>query len=183
MRKIAASNEVKKSLKRNKQDKVEITAFFFIDPPNEKSNNALTKLRSDIYQMSDKKKIQYINENPLITSPLVEGNPNLKRYAIRCNECGEVQGVVMAEDSALTNWCDFHYYQWSDGNEWRGCFAPHVSPITGELCLECCCGQDTRDFTLNKSLPKMFAEQKERENKVGRQFGRNNSKFRLEELN
>lgn len=101
----------------------------------------------------------------------------MTRFVITCANCKEVQGYLWATDATLKDWCDFHYSQWSDGERWRGCFTPHISPITEQLCLECCCGQDTRDFRANMTLPDKVALRREAVNAKGRAFNQTNSKF------
>lgn len=66
---------------------------------------------------------------------------------------------------------------------WFGCFTPHISPITQELCFECACGNDTRDMRLNQTLPKTLIENMESRNVIGRIFGKEDSKYKMEVLN
>lgn len=98
-------------------------------------------------------------------------------YKIVCNKCKAVQGYCYASDNTLYDWVDFHYVQICNGEKWEGCFTPHVSPITEILCFECTCGNDTRDFRANVSLPGTMAIKKERENRVGRHLGQRGEKF------
>lgn len=104
-----------------------------------------------------------------------------KLYQVFCNQCGELQGYCYAKDEILKDYCDFHYIQWVEKNkkkyEWHGCFTPHLSPIDYKLCLECSCGNDTRDFRANTTLPFKDAQRLEFRNSKGRNFGLNESKF------
>lgn len=98
-------------------------------------------------------------------------------HEITCKACRKVQGYCLATNGTLRDWDEFHYTQRNDGKKWHGCMTPHVSPITSQLCLECCCGQDTRDFRANVTLPLRIAIGIEEKNRVGREFGRFGSKF------
>jgi len=65
---------------------------------------------------------------------------------------------------------------------WHGCYGSHISPVTEQLCFECTCGQDTRDFRANMTLPALKAFEIEEKNKVGREFGKSNSKFKASKV-
>ena len=106
----------------------------------------------------------------------------MKKYAIHCGACDELQGYIHAYNKNLDGWCNFHYYQRAENGQWKGCLTPHVSPVTGKLCLECCCGEDTRDFTINQTLPAHISQKIELDNKEGRDFNKYNSKFKVKEV-
>jgi len=98
-----------------------------------------------------------------------------KQYEIYCNECGELMGTVWATDKTLTDWCSFRYRLKLTKDEWRGCRTPNVSPLTGKLSMECCCGTDTRDFTLTNS-------KQEKITKIGRDYNKKDSKYKIREV-
>lgn len=108
---------------------------------------------------------------------MVNRQAGMRRYEVTCKACGEVMGYCWATDNTLGDWCEFHFTQWKDGKRWHGCMTPHISPVTEQLCLECCCGQDTRDFRANTTLSARVASRIEERNRVGREFGKPDSKF------
>lgn len=101
----------------------------------------------------------------------------MKRHEVTCRACGEVMGYCWATDDTLKDWDAFYYTQQKKGGRWYGCMTPHVSRITGQLCLECCCGEDTRDFRANTKLPTKIIDDIEKRNCVGREFNGPDSKF------
>ena len=100
----------------------------------------------------------------------------LSKYNVVCQNCKGVMGTVYATDKKLTDWCSFRYRCWYNKDEWGGCRTPNVSPMTGRLRIECCCGQDTREILKTKY------DALERSNAIGRSWGKRNSKFKLEEV-
>lgn len=180
MRLISASRETELVLKSTKRKKLVVDSFFYIDPPNDISEKHIVDWKDKMFQMTEAQKEKNLTEIDHIDSPLV--NDEMNKYGIFCKKCKELQGFVHAKNKFLDNWCNFHYRQWTDGENWYGCFSPHVSPITGKLCLECTCGQDTRDFSINKTLPGAIAYMKEQNNKIGREYGKNNSKFLVKKV-
>jgi len=175
MRSIYASKDTFKILKSSKAKKLEITSFFYIDPYNETSNKWLNEWKRKLTGMPVNKRKALMDKMGTLKSPLIK--KDMKKYNIFCKKCGAYQGYVYATNKKLTNWCNFHYFQYTDGLNWFGCYTPHVSPITGKLCLECCCGNDTRDFSANNNLPSKVSNLIEKSNKIGRDFGKSNSKF------
>jgi len=175
MRKIYASRETEEQAKKTPNKIVSVYSFFPID----KSDCACVKLiqewqkRLGIASIQERKRL--LEQTPFITCP--RDKTGMTRFQIMCGRCNHRQGYLWATDATLIDWCDFHYTQWTRGDYWRGCFTPHVSPVTEQLCLECCCGNDTRDFRANMTLPQHIAERKERENRIGRHFNQPDSKF------
>jgi len=113
---------------------------------------------------------------PLANEP-ADMKAGMKRYEVICKACKKIMGYCWATDNTLRDWCAFYYVQRNDGKRWHGCMTPHVSPVTEQLCLECCCGQDTRDFRANTTLSAKVAIRVEKRNRAGREFGRPDSKF------
>lgn len=103
--------------------------------------------------------------------PDVCDKAGLKKFEIYCNKCGDKLGTVWARNKTLRKWCSFRYECWHDKKGWHGCLTPNVSPYTGMLRLECCCGNDNREFVGKPA--------KEKENRVGRAYDRRDSKFKV----
>jgi len=116
-------------------------------------------------------------------TPVTEGLAvGMKQYEVTCKACKEIMGYCWATDSTLKDWREFHFVQWESKKKWHGCLTPHISPVTEQLCLECCCGQDTRDFRANTTLPSRIISKIEKKNIVGRDFGNSDSKFLTKEI-
>lgn len=142
-----------------------------------------------------------------MTCPEAEGKT---RYLVTCKDCSAEIAYVYAVDEELTDWCDVHYTcatkeesykvkehytEVKDGKNvektrlvdairyfWHGAFATHISPVDGHLGFECTCGNDTRDFRANTTLPAKVAEQMAKDNLKGRAFNKWNSKFKVKEV-
>lgn len=179
-RKIYASGEMIELAKKAKNKKVQVYSFFPVDPSFCECQKEIIKLKKKLAEMPPKKREAYMREIKHFTCP--RSKIGLNRYRIVCKACGKVQGYCWASDASLKDWCDFHYVSWTDGKEWYGCLTPHVSPITQQLCLECTCGQDTRDFRANMTLNPKVAFDIEQKNKVGREYGKSNSKFSVRKV-
>lgn len=61
---------------------------------------------------------------------------------------------------------------------WEGALAINISPIDGKLGIECACGQDTRDFRANATLPDEERAKLVKRSMQGRELGKQDSKFR-----
>lgn len=175
MRKIFASREMAKLAKQSDDGKVQVYSFFPIDRADCECQKMIKEWKEKLATMSEEKRNAVIQETKYLVCP--RDKTGMRRRKITCKNCDEVLGYVWATDNTLKDWCDLHYVNWTDGKEWYGCLTPHISPITEQLCFECCCGQDTRDFRANMTLPTKTAFEIEEENKVGREFGETNSKF------
>lgn len=172
---LIASKEALEKLKRSKAGKLEIYSFFPCDKPDCECLDLVIEEKKKMESMSTSEKDKYMETVGYIKCP--RNHKGMRKYKIICNTCGEVMGYLWATSYKLEDWCDFHYYQYLDKNGWHGCKTPNVSPIDGKLTIECCCGEDTRDFRLNKKLPSSIAEEMEELNGTGREFGKENSKF------
>ena len=175
MRKVWISKEMSELVKKTPGKKIAIYGFFPCDQANCACQPLILKWKKDLLSMSNAHREQLMAKTKFLKCP--RSKKGLNRYKISCRVCGEVQGYCWASDKTLKDWCDFHYVQWTKGEQWHGCLTPHISPITQELCLECCCGNDSRDFKANMTLPTKVADSLEASNKVGREFGKKNSKF------
>ena len=180
MRKIYTSRDMATQMSLHKQKRIDVYSFFPVDRADCECQEVIKEWRDKLALMPKEEISQEIAKQEYITCP--RDKAGLNRYEITCGSCGEVQGYCWASDETLTDWCDFHYVQWTNGKEWKGCLTPQISPIDESLCLECACGLDSRDFRANMTLPSIVASEKESSNKVGREFGKINSKFKVEKV-
>jgi hypothetical protein len=180
MRHIFASGETAFVAKTNKNKRIEIYSFFPCDRAGCDCQRLIIETRKKLSEMQEKDRIAFMSEKKVLVCP--RNKKGLNRYVVECKTCGEVLGYCWAKDATLTDWCDFHYTNWTDGAEWHGCLTPHVSPITQQLCLECCCGEDTRDFRANMTLSAKEASLKEEKNMIGREFDKSDSKFKVRKV-
>lgn len=163
---IFASREVKVG---------KVIGFWPIDPISEISRTFIKNWKDKWATMTEAARLQIMEEKVTLESPIPKDG--MSKCEIYCNNCGELQGTLWAIDDSLENWCDFHYVQWNDGEKWYGCLTPNVSPISGQLTLMCCCGNDTRDFRANNTLPIKNIAEIEEINSLGREYGQADSKF------
>ena len=101
-------------------------------------------------------------------------------YHIICRNCGDKVGEVHSVDNKLTDWCNFHYYNWHNKTHWHGCLTPNISRIDGLLTFECACGADTRDFRSNLTYTPQEVEAIEKVNSKHRKYGLSKSMYRLQ---
>ena len=153
-----------------------VYSFFPIDRANCECQEMVLEWKEKLATTPPEKRERMVQDIKFVTCP--RDTTNMRRYKIVCKNCGETQAFVWATDDTLRDWCDCHYVQWSDGEQWHGCLTPHVSSITEELCFECCCGQDTRDFRANATLSYKTITELENKASIGRKFGKSNSKFK-----
>lgn len=100
-----------------------------------------------------------------------------KKYELYCNQCGENIGYLWARDETLTDWCDLHYRCWYDKNYWNGAMSVNISPVDEQLGFECACGEDTRDYRANKTLPPIQKRLMTEYSLRHREFAKPTSKF------
>lgn len=174
-RHIFASRETSDRIKLLKTKKIAIYSFFPIDPFECECRDLIDVFKRQLGEMSAKDREAKIAEMGTFVCP--RDKTGMQRFELSCANCGQVQGYAWAKDASLTDWSDFHYTNWTDGNEWFGCLTPNISPITGELGLECTCGADTRDFRANMTISPKEAFEIEDKNKEGRKFGSKGAKF------
>ena len=173
IRHVFASNDLKQSLVKKRQKKLKIYSFYPIDRADCSCQKIILDWQKQIIKLSPKQRKLAIQQQKYLTCPSIK--KRLKHYKITCKNCGAILGYCWASDKSLQDWVDFHYTNWTDGNEWHGCLTPQISPITQKLCLECTCGQTTRDFQIkSKNI--------EKKNKVGRDFEKKNSKFEVRRI-
>lgn len=174
-RKILTSRDTSEIVSQNKTKKLEVYSVFPVDRHDCACQKEVIKLKNQLAETHPDKRSDFLNKLTRLTCP--RDKSGMTHKVISCKNCSQVQGFVWATDDALSDWCDFHYFQWTDGNEWFGCLTPNVSVIDGRLGLECTCGFDTRDFRANMTLPVKVAMDVEKSNEKGRRFGVVDSKF------
>jgi len=174
-RKIYASQEAAFQAQQSSNKFVKVYSFFPLDRADCECQQMIQNWKMKLAQSVEKDQRRFMAEQEFLVCP--RDKTGLTRYKIICNECGMIQGYCWASTPELIDWCDFHYVQWTRGDFWRGCFTPHISPITQQLHLECCCGVDTRDFRANMTINQREAERREAENSIGRAYNQSDSKF------
>lgn len=102
------------------------------------------------------------------------------KYKITCGKCGDEIAIVWSKDSTIKDWCDLHYLTKFDSRSWYGCVAVNVSPIDDQLGFNCACGEDTRDYRANKSLPPIMKGLMMDYVKERRGFGHSKAAFLVE---
>lgn len=181
LRNITASRETEERVKLSKNKRLDMYSFYPVDKGNCICQSLISEWKEKMSGMHPKyREDEMVKMNHALVCP--RDKSQMTRYMLVCNKCSQVQGYCWATDNTLVDWCDFHYVNWTDGTRWYGCLTPNVSPIDQSLTIECTCGQDTRDFRANMTLPSIIAETMEKENKVGRHFGKTNSKFNVLEV-
>lgn len=179
MRHISPAAEAE--MKLFKINKKEYHSFFPCDNGNCECQPMVKEWMQKLARMHPEDRPAEMKKIGHLTCP--KDKTGMHQYKLSCNKCNAVVGYVWARDEKLNDWCDFHYYNYHDRKEWIGAFGPHISPIDGKLCIECTCGNDTRDFRLNQSMPESRAVKIEKENSKGRDWGNADSKFKAEEIN
>lgn len=174
VRRVRPSEEALKEL--GLRSKIEIVSHISINPPHIERKVALKKaeiIRS-MAAMDRETQRAFIAEGPI---DFVTDKENRKKYDIICSRCGDRVAYVWARDDKLADWCDLHYICWFDKFSWRGCMTVNVSPIDAHLGFECACGEDTRDYRANKSLPPVQKQLMSEYAMQHREFGKTSSKF------
>jgi len=177
---IFASRDTDTKMKLSNQTQISVYSFFPIDRHDCECQPFIEDFKVSFATLNEQQKKAKIDKLGYYECPA--NKQGKKRFEISCNNCGEVQGYCWATDATLTDWIDFHYVQWTNGSQWFGCFTPNVSPVDGKLTLECTCGQDTRDFRVNMTLPGKQAFEIENKNKVGREYNKPDSKFDVKDV-
>lgn len=177
MRTIFASNDIATRMRNAKTKRVDVLSFFPVDHADCACQKLIDEYKKRFAKMPKAQVEDLIVNMHYLKCPADKNG--MQHYQITCNDCKEILGYVWATSPRLESWCDFHYYNWTDGEQWKGCLTPNISPIDGYLTIECTCGNDSRDFRANMSISYKQALKIEEKNKVGRKFGEKNSKFKL----
>ena len=180
MKTVFASKDVSDLVSTIPQKRIEIYSYLPCDRAGCACQEKVMKWKREMSNLTENQRRDIMGREKFFVCP--QDKKGMNRYKITCNNCGELLGLCWASDNSLEDWCDFHYAQWTDGTQWHGCLTPHISPITQKLCLECCCGQDTRDFRANMKLPYPIVLQMEEKSSQGRDFGKPNSKFKVSKV-
>lgn len=172
---IFASKEMNNVAKKSSNGKVQVYSFFPVDRGNCSCQPYVLEWKNKLAITPPDKKDEILQDMKYLTCH--RDKTLMNRYEISCANCKEVLGYCWATDPTLVDFCDFHYTSWTNGEQWYGCLTPNISPISEELCLECTCGSDTRDFRANMTLSAKDAETMEKNNAIGRKYGNMDSKF------
>lgn len=171
------SPESKKLLKDTGQKVKEIVSFFPQDPHACDCFDMVQSWREKLGSMHPIKAEAEMRKYKMLTCPKSK-EKGMRAFEIVCNKCKDIVAIVHAKDKTLKEWCNLHYISWHNTMKWRGCFGLNISPIDGKVGLECCCGNDTRDFRTTMVKTKLY-QKKKVENMLGRNFGKKGSKFRV----
>jgi hypothetical protein len=167
-RKASISLERKNKLLADKKEYGELLSFFPVD----RHDCECAKMRQDwshkLSMMTEKNRRQEIDRIGTLECP--KNKKGMKKYQVRCRNCESILAYLYAKDKSLSDFCDLHYYAVYTLDSWMGCFTVNLNPYDGKLTFECSCGQDTREMMYKKI-----------DNSVGREFGKKNSKFLVEE--
>lgn len=175
IRVVPASREVAKQALASPKKLVRVYSFFPCDRAYCDCAKLIADWKRRISEAKPEERQKLVADTPFIECP--RDKTGLTRFAIHCARCKQLQGYCWASTPDLFDWCDFHYVSWSKGDKWNGNFGTHISPITEQLCLECVCGYDTRDFRANTQLHPSIVEDLEKEASKGRLFNQKDSKF------
>lgn len=143
-----------------KGERLVTEAYLPNDKPSCKCDSMKLREQQKIAQMNDNQRQSYISKRIMHCQRTKEAD--MKPYKIICNNCGEHVANVYSIDESLSDWCDFHYINATDGEHWYGAITPNVNPYDYKIGIECACGIDTRKI-----------------NSEGREFGQKDSKFKL----
>lgn len=179
-RTIFSSRDIYQKMTLLKKETLRVYSFFPIDRMSCDCQPSIKAFKEKLSIMPPHKQQEEIEKLKQLECP--RDKSVMKRYELYCRSCGAIQGYCWATTPKLEDWCDFHYAQWTDGTRWFGCLTPNISPIDEKLTLECCCGNDSRDFRANMTLPGKVAYEMEEENRRGRDFSTHQSRFGVREV-
>lgn len=178
LRPIFASRETNEKMKLLHKERIDIYSFFPIDKGDCACASMIKEWKDKLLLMDATKREAELDKVGPLHCP--RDTTGMTKYTLTCKNCNEVQGECYATDLSLSDFCDFHYMNWTDGEQWYGCLTPNISPIDQRLTLECMCGYDTRDFRANQTLSAARVEEIETENAHGRDYNQPDSKFLVE---
>jgi hypothetical protein len=131
--KPATKESIQKHLGRFKRSKTIVSKFPMC--PWEHKSWGLRKQHMILQEQKHKSK------NVVDPMPDICDKEGRKKYKIVCPECKETVGTVwLKEENLLKNWCSFRYQNKITRKGWKGAWSPNISPYTGELTIECTCG-------------------------------------------
>lgn len=152
-----------------------IYSFYPIDKYDCQCQRSIMETSMKLSTMSPNQVIAYKNLVGAVHCPKQKDGYHF--YKLFCNNCHEQVADCFSKDDTLTDYFDLHYICRHDGKFWQGALAINISPVDGMIGIECCCGNDTRDFRLNNSLSEADKLLKIAENMKGREWGKLSSKF------
>lgn len=175
VRKASVSGEAIKALGQYRH-KREIIGFIAINPPDIERSIARYKaeIMRSMAMMSPGERADFMAKGPI---DFVKDKGNRNKYFITCVRCGEKIAYVWAKNDKLQDWCDLHYLSWHDKSSWYGCFEVSISKVDGHIGFECACGEDTREFRTNNSMPPIQKQLMVEYSLEHREFGTKKSAF------
>ena len=179
VRKITPSKEALRSL-TDRQKKRDFIGHMPVNPPRIEQlvSKEKTKILRNMALMNGPEREDFIRKGPIDLMP----HNNLHKYFITCTSCGEKVAYVWARNEKLEGWCDLHYLCWYDKDSWYGSMTVNVSPVDGELGFECACGEDTREYRSNRTLPPIPKALMSEYSLKHRKFAHPDSKFSTMEV-
>lgn len=173
VRKITPSKEAIKAL--GLRTKRNIVGHMALNPQEIDMQTRMLRVRilREMAAMSELDRMKFC-EVPI---DFVKDKGNRKKFFVICTTCHDRVAYVWADNEKLENWCDLHYLCWYDRESSHGAMAVNVSPVDGELGFECACGEDTRDFRVNKTMPPIQKRLMIEYAMKHRGFGTKDSKF------
>lgn len=174
VRRIPPSKEALRALGRKKR--IDIIGHIAINPPEIEKEIRMQKatILREMAMMNQAERKDFINKGPI---DFAGDKRRKKRYYIYCTRCQEKIAYVWAKNEKLEEWCDLHYLCSHDRETWYGALAINVSPIDGKIGIECACGEDTRDYRANRSMPPIQKQLMIEYSQKHRKFGDANSTF------
>lgn len=195
---VSTSQEETEFLQKAGLKEREIIGFFPVDRADCACQAGIKDLNIKFSTMRPDEARAYKLKHKTFQCPV--DSKKLKQFDIVCNNCDSLLGKCYASDESLSDWVDLHYYCKSilvlqkretgeidkkgkkvletiEASYWQGALAVNISPIDQKLGFECACGEDTRDFRANQSLPDIVKVKKIKESSKGRSFNEKDSKF------
>lgn len=154
-----------------------IYSYFPCDAHDCPCQKLISDLQHKFEGMTPKQVSEYKFKTEYLRCP--KDKSDMKRYRIYCSHCSSLVGELYATDRTLVDYCDFHYISEHDGEYWYGAFGVNISPIDGHIGIECACGNDSRDFRANGTLPEIIKQQKIKEASFGREFNKDHSRYKV----
>lgn len=175
VRKVPPSQETLDSLGKYRT-KREMVGHLAINPLRIERRIAILKANiiREMAMMRPMDRKLFIEKGPI---DFVKDKENRKKYTITCSRCGEKVAYLWADNEQLDNWCDMHYLCWHDKKSWYGAMAIKIDPDGDKIGIECACGEDTRNFRGNRTMPPIQKQLLIEYGDKHRDLGKSTSKF------
>lgn len=199
---ISVSSEELELLQKSGKTEHVISSVWPTDKPNCPCQAKIRELKTQLSQMSTNKAKELIASfGDKYECP--RSKEGATQYKIHCQNCGELVATCYSTDAELSDYFDFHYVCRSvlvdkvevieETDEkgkikkrrtteqvgyWQGAMAINVSPIDLSIGIECACGEDTRDFRGNMTIPSKERIDRVKESMKGKRFGKSDSRFK-----